>query len=231
MADTKMLYARSDRRSASFSVPAGSREGFKFEDHFTWLGKLGAGSFSDVYAVSLRTRPSEKYAVKCSKREFKSRSERAEFLREVELANQMPTHPNVVEYYRAWQESQIFCVQMELCTGGTLRHVMSRDAAVLREPSSEQRVWEIILHLCRGLQHIHGYHVIHCDLKPENILVSSDGAFKIGDLGQATYLQAWDEHEGDARYLSRDLLEAHPSTAADIFSFGMMVYEITTGET
>ena len=88
-------------------------------------GKLGAGSFSDVYAVSLRTRPSEKYAVKCSKREFKSRSERAEFLREVELANQMPTHPNVVEYYRAWQESQIFCVQMELCTGGTLRHVIN----------------------------------------------------------------------------------------------------------
>ena len=105
------------------------------------------------------------------------------------------------------------------------------NGTVLREPSSEQRVWEIILHLCRGLQHIHGYHVIHCDLKPENILVSSDGAFKIGDLGQATYLQAWDEHEGDARYLSRDLLEAHPSTAADIFSFGMMVYEITTGET
>ena len=66
--------------------------------------------------------------------------------------------------------------------------------------------------------------------QPENILVSADGAFKIGDLGQATYLQAWDENEGDARYLSRDLLAAQPSTAADIFSFGMVLYEVRTAE-
>ena len=57
---------------------------------------------------------------KCSKREFKSKGERAEYLREVELANALPPHPNVVEYYRAWQESQVFCVQMELCAGGEL---------------------------------------------------------------------------------------------------------------
>ena len=93
--------------------------------------------------MSLRTRPSEKFAVKCSKRAFKSRSERAEFLREVELANNMPPHPNVVEYYRAWQEAQIFCVQMELCTGGTLRRIMERDGALLRERVAEQRVWEV----------------------------------------------------------------------------------------
>ena len=79
--------------------------------------------------------------------------------------------------------------------------------------------------------HIHTYQVIHCDLKPENILVSEAGAFKIGDLGLATSLTQWDEQEGDARYLSRDLLDAHPSFAADIFSFGMMIYELATGET
>eukprot|EP00965_Chrysotila_dentata_P214876 6188434-Pleurochrysis_carterae.AAC.3 len=47
-----------------------------------------------------------------------------------------------------------------------------------------------------------------------------DGSFKIGDLGQAIAIKAWDDQEGDACYLSRDLLESRPSAAADIFSFG-----------
>ena len=71
---------------------------------------------------------------------------------------------------------------------------------------------------------------MHCDLKPDNILVSRDGAYKIGDLGQSTTLKAWDEQEGDACYLSRDLLESNPSTAADLFSFGIMLFEIKSGE-
>ena len=42
--------------------------------------------------------------------------------------------------------------------------------------------------------------------------------------------QAWNDQEGDACYLSRDLLQSLPSTAADIFSFGIMLYEIKSGE-
>ena len=87
----------------------------RFEDHFTWLRQLGSGSFGDVYEVSYRSRPEARFAVKMSKRELKSRKERAEQLKEIETANKMPPHPNVVEYYRAWQEAQVFYVQMELC--------------------------------------------------------------------------------------------------------------------
>lgn len=46
-----------------------------------------------------------------------------------------------------------------------------------------------------------------CSIKPDNVLLSRDGIYKIGDLGQATFVAEWDEHEGDARYLCRDLLE------------------------
>lgn len=49
------------------------------------------------------------------------------------------------------------------------------------------------------------------------------GAYKIGDLGLATATATWDEQEGDACYLSRDLLDSNPSTKADIFSFGIML--------
>jgi len=220
MAETKMLFNRQDS------------EVFKFEDHFVWQQSLGSGSFADVVAVRHKARPQERYAIKRSKNEFHSRKQRAEFLREVQLANAMPSHPNVVEYFRAWQDSFFFYVQMELCEGGTLRHLMQREGETLRAPEHESRVWNIVLHIARGLGHIHAYQVLHCDLKPDNILISSDGScFKIGDLGMAIALKSWDEQEGDACYLSRDLLESNPSTAADIFSFGIMLYEIKSGET
>lgn len=46
---------------------------------------------------------------------------------------------------------------------------------------------------------------------------------------QAIALASWNEQDGDARYLSQDLLEANPSTAADIFSFGIMLFEVKSG--
>jgi len=119
---------------------------------------------------------------------------------------------------------------MELCENGTLGNLIQREYQTLQLPYNEPRVWEMVLQIARGLGHIHGNDVIHCDIKPDNILISLDGTYKIGDLGQSTTLKAWDEHEGDACYLSRDLLESNPSTAADIFSFGIMMYEVKSGE-
>jgi len=268
MADTKMLFMRKDMHSCSYSASPGTAGAFQFDDHFEWLHKLGSGSFAEVYAVRHKMRPDERYAIKRSKHELHSRKQRAEYLREVQLANDMPAHANVVGYYRAWQDSFFFYVQMELCENGTLAQLMEREGAILRAPESEGRVWEMVRHIARGLAHIHSREVLHCDLKPgesstpprplllsslchsvapsllqslspplpyptplpppltDNILISRDGVFKIGDLGQAIALASWNEQDGDARYLSRDLLEANPSTAADIFSFGIMLFEV-----
>jgi len=210
MRDTKLLFVNKDQRSASFCMPSDPEGGFKFDDHFIWLHQLGSGSFSDVYAVKHKMRPDEHYAIKRSRGELRSKMERAEYLNEVKLANSMPAHPNVVEYYRAWQDAAYFYVQMELCTGGTLGQLMHREGSTLSCAAAEPRIWEIIRHIARGLAHIHSHAVIHCDVKPDNILISSDGVFKIGDLGQAAALKSWNEQEGDARYLSRDLLECNP---------------------
>mmetsp|Transcript_44862 Transcript_44862/g.93508 ORF Transcript_44862/g.93508 Transcript_44862/m.93508 type:complete len:517 (+) Transcript_44862:40-1590(+) len=217
LVDRKLLFNRQD-----------SEYDFKFDEHFVWGHRIGSGSYSEVYAVRHKSN-GEAFAIKRSKRALHSKSQRAEYLREVTLANNMPEHPHVAQYYRAWQDSNYFYVQMELCEGGTLRHLMEAEKAALMSLESELRVWEIVRHVSRGLQHIHVHAVMHCDLKPDNILISRDGSFKIGDLGQAIAIKAWDDQEGDACYLSRDLLESRPSAAADIFSFGIMIYEVKSG--
>lgn len=234
MADTKVLFstsiARLDKRHGSFaSAPVGTRD-FVFEHKYRWGPLLGRGSFADVYVVYHLTSNTRK-AVKMSNKAFRSRGERAKYVHEVELASELGNHSNIVEYYTAWQQDQQFYMLMELCEGGTLRDHLNREGPALRLPQHERLVWDIVLHISRGLTHMHSMTIIHCDLKPDNILISSDGAFKIGDLGLATTVDKWrDGMEGDAVYLSRDLLEGSPSVFVDIFSLGLMLYEIVSGE-
>ena len=127
----------------------------KFDHALVWQKKLGAGCFSEVWAVRHAERPDEGYAIKVSHREFRSRAERDKYLREVRLANDMPAHPNVVEYIRAWQDQRHFYVQMESREGGTLQGVLDRDGEALRAPAHEPRVWEVARGVARGLEHIH----------------------------------------------------------------------------
>jgi serine/threonine protein kinase len=85
-----------------------------------------------------------------------------------------------------------------------------------------------------GLEHLHSLNVLHLDIKPANVLVGTDEehTIKIGDFGQSILKDEWsDGSEGDSRYMAPELLltGVTPSTAADMFSLGMLLLEIVTG--
>ena len=238
--ETKTLFARSDVRSASFTDKGSAT--FRFDQHFVWEERLGRGSFADVWAVRHKDRPTERYAIKCFTKQFRSRAERRQQLDEAELVSALPPHPHVVSYYRVWQDAQLMFVQMELCERGTLREQMAVEP--LHLPEGDAAVWSIVQQLASALAFVHSHGLLHLDVKPDNVLVSNaalsmaagaptHGAarlYKLGDFGQSTTVERWDEHEGDAKYISKDLLESRPSTAADVFSFGIMLLEIKRGE-
>ena len=85
---------------------------------------------------------------------------------------------------------------------------MARNA--LRAPAAMATVWRMVRQVASGLDHIHSHGMLHCDVKPDNILIDGGGGYKLGDLGQATFIANWNEHEGDAKYLAKDLLEYNP---------------------
>ncbi len=227
--DTKTLVVRRAMRTASFVAQPGALGAFSFDSHFTWMGKLGSGSFADVYAVQHKARPEEKYAIKVLRREFRSRAERAAFLREATLAASLEPHPHVLQYYRAWQDGRIMYVQMELCARGTLRALLRSEP--MCSAAAEPAVWRVAREVASALQHIHANGIVHLDVKPDNILVAQSGGYKLGDLGQAVAVGSWDEQDGDARYLSLDLLRGSPSPAADVFSLGISLFEIRAAAT
>ena len=79
--------------------------------------------------------------------------------------------------------------------------------------------------------------MLHLDLKPENIFSHATGpdssTLKIGDFGIAVRKAQWDDHEGDGRYMAPELLGGAGGidTTADIFSLGLIFYEMLTGAT
>ncbi|GAB4813157.1 hypothetical protein N2152v2_000203 [Parachlorella kessleri] len=224
--DSKVLMVSGIKRSESLLQP----DLFRYHNHFEFLGLLGRTHLSEVFKVRHR-QTGELFAVKRSRRRFKSKLHRERCLREISAVSALPAHPNIVGQYRAWQEGGHFYIQMDLCDGGSLHQLI---AAAEAEGSllSEEEVWTVAWEVASGLHFLHSNGVLHLDIKPENIYRDSAGACQIGDFGLAVSSQAtewWEEGDGD--YVAPELLRAQgsPSPAADVYSLGATLYECATG--
>ena len=101
----------------------------------------------------------------------------------------------------------------------------------LRVP--ERTIWSWASHIISALHHIHGANVIHLDVKPQNVFLDRNGCLKLGDLGLARDITTTntDVVEGDSRYMAPELLNAsNVTTAVDIFSLGIMLFQISSSE-
>ena len=204
----------------------------KFEEEYYNMGKIGSGNFSDVFCVRSRS-DSKFYAVKKSKREFRGRNDRAILMKEVENFKRLGSSCDfIINYYRAWQEEGHFFVQMELCQRGNLEDFL---IAVLDEGKMipETTIWSWASHVASALDRIHSANVIHLDVKPQNIFLTKQGTLKLGDLGLARDVESAqkEEVEGDSRYMAPELLnrDSKITTAVDIFSMGITIYQISSG--
>mmetsp|Transcript_2981 Transcript_2981/g.4522 ORF Transcript_2981/g.4522 Transcript_2981/m.4522 type:complete len:1036 (+) Transcript_2981:138-3245(+) len=200
-----------------------------FYRDFVNEGIMGSGQFAEVYRVTCKA-SGKPYAVKKSRRKFRSRRDRENLLNEVRVMQIVGAVPckHIIQFHRAWQESGFVYVQLELAERGTLREVMSATSH-RNEVIGTETVIQVLHDVALGLQHIHLHHIVHLDIKPHNILIGMDGTLKIADFGIATQAGggADEGHEGDTRYLPEELLnssERHPS--ADIFSLGLSLYEL-----
>ena len=195
-----------------------------FENH----GLLGSGTFADVYRVSA-VDGSGFYAVKKSRRQFRSKKDREWLLREVRVMKRLGVEPcaNIVQLIKAWQEQGYFYVQIDLAEKGTLKDLMIYLHAVKRS-ISDDTIWKIMHDASSGLQHIHKFGMVHLDVKPANLLIAEGGVVKIGDFGMTTEQGRGDDgHEGDTIYMAPELLDSCDRfPPADIFSLGLTLYEL-----
>ena len=142
------------------------------------------------------------------------------------------THPNVINIYDAGVDKDDCYIVMEYIEGGnTLKPYCSSDNLL-----PVKNVVEIIFKCAKALDYAHRQGVVHRDIKPSNILFTPDQDVKIGDFSIAHVYNADSTTTqmggmmGSPRYMSPEQLrEEHITSQSDLFSLGVVMYELLTG--
>jgi eukaryotic-like serine/threonine-protein kinase len=156
---------------------------------------------------------------------------RRRFARESRLAARL-SHPNVVAVFDAGEDAGRPYIVMEYVEGETLADVLRRRGALPTEEAAE-----IAAQVAAGLAHAHAQGLVHRDVKPQNLLVSGDGRVKIADFGVArsddlSKLTQAGTVLGTAAYLSPEQAAgSEVGPASDVYSLGVVLYELLTGRT
>ena len=154
----------------------------------------------------------------------------ARFKREAEALRQL-NHPNIVAMLDMFTADEQQTIVMEYVAGGSLRELLDATGALPIE-----QVLDIALELADALSRAHHLGIIHRDLKPDNVLLAEDGTPRLTDFGIARLeredirLTPTGSILGSPAYMSPEALRGEPLDArADIWSFGMIVYEMLAG--
>ncbi|MEM8932116.1 MAG: serine/threonine-protein kinase [Acidobacteriota bacterium] len=192
------------------------------------LGKLGRGSFGTVYRGHDPGLGREVAIKVCS---VADQALRQRFTREAEISGRLQ-HANIVGVYAFAEHDGIPFLVQEMLAGEDLRSIVKR-----REAWSLERRLDTLLQIAEGLAYAHGQGVVHRDVKPANIRILPDGRVKIMDFGIAKL--ANDESQltqkgvtmGTASYLPPEQVRGGDvDQRADLFSFGVLAYELLTFE-
>lgn len=151
------------------------------------------------------------------------------FLREGDALRQL-NHPNIVDWLNVVEQENAHYLIMEFIEGGSLYDLLRRQPQL-----SLERVLEIGLDLADALTRAHRLGIIHRDLKPQNVLLSEDGTPRLSDFGVAHYVQRTTLSKpggfaGTLAYIPPEsFLGQEVDERADIWSFGVMLFEMLCG--
>jgi wee1-like protein kinase len=226
--DQEML--EEDDVSESQDCPQMSR----FLEDFEMLSTVGTGSFGTVLKVQRRL-DGCLYAVKRSQRQSRGELERQSMLNEVFALAALCTEertPHILQYHNAWIEDDRLYIQTELCDTTLEKALIARAGRgeVRPAPLPVSEAHSFLRQMLLALEIVHRRGMVHLDIKPGNIFLKG-GVYKLGDFGLVTLREnSGNIMEGDARYMSKELLEDNCPhlTKADIFSLGITLYEALT---
>ncbi len=206
-------------------------------DRFRIVKLLGQGGFGAVYeAVDVQLHRA--VALKVLTHEDGSDEWRRRFRREIIAAAGL-THRNIAAVYDAGEDAGRSFVAMELVRGPSLSALLKSGLLPL------EQVWQLAREIAAGLAKAHAAQIVHRDIKPGNVLVSDDGEAKLLDFGLAKRMLApgsksasYDKitltHDnkviGTPAYMSPEQARGvEVDVRSDIFSFGVVLYEMVTG--
>ena len=189
-------------------------------DRYRLLQTLGSGAFGSVWLAE-DTWLSKKVALKIPHNQT---LDFGKMIAEPKLLAALD-HPNVIKLLTVDRTPEAMFMVMEYVEGKSLKERLAGGRLPVVETV------RIALELLGALEYAHDKGVVHRDLKPANILLTPDGRVKITDFGTAHEIDAGDQTvaAGTLFYMSREQLLGRVTPASDLYSVGVMLYEMLTG--
>ena len=224
------------------TLPTGTQLG-----RYEIRAKIGEGGMGEVYLAQDK-KLGRKVALKILPAEVASNQERmGRFVQEAKAAAQL-NHPNIAHVYEIDEADGRHFIAMEFIDGETMRE------CILGKQTDLRKLLRYLQHVAEGLAKSHAAGIVHRDLKPDNIMITRDGHAKILDFGLAKLIEPQgqkSEGEGELASEVDTVLQSTPGVIrgtagymspeqargktreidhrSDIFSFGCILYEATTG--
>lgn len=190
---------------------------------------IGSGGMAVVYKAydSLDDRI---VAIKILKEEFLANKEFRRRFQNESKAIAVLNHPNIVKVYDVSFGDILQYIVMEYINGITLKEYIAQQSVIR---------WNDAVYFTRqvlqALQHAHSKGIVHRDIKPQNIMLLADGTIKVTDFGIARFSRSeqktiTDKAIGSVHYISPEQARGDfTDEKADIYSVGVLLYEMLTG--
>ena len=199
-------------------------------NRYQLLHPLGTGGMAVVYRAhdQMLERP---VAIKILRQDFTGDQNFRERFRQEARAAANLSHPNIVTVHDFGFDAGRTFIVMEFVPGTDLKTMIKQ-----RGRFSLEDAINLAVQACEGIGYAHRAGLVHCDVKPHNMLVSPDGRLKVTDFGIARALASIHPDEqsdivwGSPQYFAPEQAAGQaPSPASDVYSLGVILYEMLTG--
>jgi len=209
--------------------------------HYKIHSAIGAGGMGEVF-LAIDSRLNRKVALKVLPENIAADKDRLRRFEQEAFAASALNHPNILTIYEFGAEKNVHFLATEFVEGETLRERLNGS------PVNLKSALEIAIQVAGALDAAHRASIVHRDIKPENVMIRPDGLVKILDFGIAKLTEKRNETDseaataikvqtspgiiiGTANYMSPEQARGKVIDGrSDIFSFGVVFYEMITGK-
>ncbi|NWG33922.1 MAG: serine/threonine protein kinase [Chloroflexi bacterium] len=205
-------------------------EGAVLNNRYQLLERIGTGGMADVFRA--RDLMLERtVAIKILHEHYSNEHGFQERFKQEARAAANLSHPNIVTVHDFGFDNDQLYIVMEHIPGKDLKTVLRQ-----RGRYAVDEAIPLIVQACAGIGYAHRAGLVHCDVKPHNMIVTPDGRLKVTDFGIARALSTIMPDEradvvwGSPQYFSPEQAAGEaPSPASDVYSLGIVLYEMITG--
>ncbi len=205
--------------------------GKKLDGRYLIQELIGVGGMATVYKAE-DIKNNRIVAIKILKDEFSQNSEFIRRFKNESKAIAVLSHPNIVKVYDVSFGDVMQYIVMEYIDGITLKEYIDQQ----NEPIDWKTAVFFISQILKAMQHAHEKGIVHRDVKPQNMMLLQDGTIKVTDFGIARFSNTetrtmTDKAIGSVHYIAPEQARGdHTDGKSDIYSIGVMLYEMLTGQ-